>query len=614
MEQNTKRIGAASQAAIRKPAPTPHRNSKQKPRIEEASSPLPDDAALVRQAETLLSQYKQGKQALEKRIIDNELWFRQRHWDVSGRSRNPGDPEPVSGWLFNSLANKHADAMDSLPGLTVLPREEGDKHDAAVLSDVLPVVLEQNDYEQVYSDMWWYKLRSGTGVTGVFWDPAKQGGLGDITIRSLDLLNLFWEPGISDLQDSRNLFYISLHDGDLLKAQYPQLAEASASPASPVAMAEYVRDESIDRSGKMLMVDWYYKRWQNGRMVLHLCKICSGCVLFCSEREPAFQNGYYHHGQYPFVLDTLFPIPDSPVGFGFIDVCKSPQVYIDRLDQALLKNTIIGARPRWFIKGDGMINEEEYADVSNDFVHFAGSGNPQESILQVQVPQLNPYAIAMRQAKIDELKEVSGNRDFSQGATAGGVTAFSAIQMLRESGSKLSRDMIASAYRAFAQVGYLCIDLMRQFYDAPRTFRISGAQGETAFATFSGRQIASKLTSDGFMTSSRTPVFDIRVIARHNDPYSSILQNERAQVLYQMGFFAPQMAEQALLALDMMDFEGIDRVRARISQSVGLRQHNQQLEQLSMAMAEELDRLSGQSKYAPMLRQILLQAPALEGR
>lgn len=577
---------------------------------KQPSPAMPSDEALVQKALELLSRYKQGKQALEKRIIDNELWFRQRHWDVTGHSRNPEDPEPVSGWLFNSLANKHADAMDSLPGLTVLPREESDKHAADILSDVLPVVLEQNQYEQVYSDMWWYKLRSGTGVTGVFWDPAKHGGLGDITVRSLDLLNLFWEPGVSDLQDSRNLFYISLHDGDLLRAQYPQLNNAPSAPAAPITVAEYVRDESLDHSGKLLMVDWYYKRWQNGRMVLHLCKICAGCVLFCSEREPAFADGYYHHGKYPFVLDTLFPIPDSPAGFGFIDVCKSPQVYIDRLDQALLKNTVIGARPRWFIKGDGMINEEEYADVSNDFVHFAGSGNPQESILQVQVPQLNPYAVTMRQAKIEELKEVSGNRDFSQGATAGGVTAFSAIQMLRESGSKLSRDMIASAYRAFAQVGYLCIDLMRQFYDAPRTFRICASHGETAFASFSGRQIASRTSSDGFMTSSRTPVFDIRVVARHGDPYSGLLQNERAQALYQMGFFAPQMADQALLALDLMNFEGIDRVRARISQSATNQRQTRELTRLALAMAEQLDRLGGQNRYTPMLRQLLGQQPA----
>ena len=65
-----------------------------------------------------------------------------------------------------------------LPGTNVLPRAADDEATARALSSVLPVVLEQADYEQVYSDCWWRKLKQGTGVTGVFWDPAARGGVG----------------------------------------------------------------------------------------------------------------------------------------------------------------------------------------------------------------------------------------------------------------------------------------------------------------------------------------------------------------------------------------------------------------------------------------------------
>lgn len=562
---------------------------------------------LVRRAEELLQEYKAGKQALERRIIDNEQWFRQRHWDLAGHSKNPGDPEPASGWLFNALANKHADAMDNFPTLAVLPREAADAQDANILSDVLPVVLEQNDYEQVYSDMWWYKLRSGTGVTGVFWDSSKLNGLGDIAVKSLDLLNLFWEPGVSDIQDSPNLFYVTLHNADSMREAYPdKLSDADAGSYNGlqgVTIGDYVQDEQLDKSKKLLVIDWYHKQRVENRTVLHFRKICAGKVLFDSETDPAYAGGFYDHGKYPFVLDTLFPIPNSPAGFGYIETCKSAQVYIDKLDQALLKNTIMGARPRHWLKNDGMVNEDEYADWSKDFVHFNGNGNPQDSVQPIQIPPLNGYAATMREAKVAELKEISGNRDFSQGGTAGGVTAFSAIQALKESGSKLSRDMIASSYRAFAHVGELCIELMRQFYQEPRMFRITGSSGETRFSSFGGAQIAPKPTGDAFMTGTRVPVFDIRVIAQKSDPFNSAVQNERAQTLYQMGFFNPQMADQALMALEMMDFEGIDRIKSKISENGMLSQRIQQMTQLALAMAQKIDDADG-TDYAAQIAAI----------
>lgn len=120
----------------------------------------------VLQAAQTLREYKNGKSALERRIVANEQWWKLRHW----QQMNLHDPretvEPVSAWLFNTILNKHADAMDNRPEPVVLPREEGDRGAAETLSQVLPVILEQGGMEQLYSDMWWYKLKAGTGQRG----------------------------------------------------------------------------------------------------------------------------------------------------------------------------------------------------------------------------------------------------------------------------------------------------------------------------------------------------------------------------------------------------------------------------------------------------------------
>ena len=167
---------------------------------------LPVGEAQVAEAMQTLQRYKAGKAALDKRIVDNELWFRMGHWKNYQNPMMPGKAQPSSGWLFNSIANKHADAMDNYPEPNVLPREADDEDTARALSSVLPVVLEQADYEQVYSDCWWRKLKQGTGVTGIFWDPAMRGGIGDIAVRSVNLLMLYWEPGVADIQASPDFF------------------------------------------------------------------------------------------------------------------------------------------------------------------------------------------------------------------------------------------------------------------------------------------------------------------------------------------------------------------------------------------------------------------------
>lgn len=562
----------------------------------------------VREAEMILQKYKSGKAQLEARIVENEQWYKLRHDEfVRGKSPNPGDPRPTSAWLFNCIANKHADAMDNYPEPNVLPREEGDKSDAEILTDILPVILEQNDFEQTYSDVWWYKLKTGTGVYGIFWDTKKNNGLGDIDVRELDLLNMFWEPGITDIQKSRNLFTVELVDHDLLEEQYPSLKNKLSAPT--IDVAKYIYDDTVDTSDKAAVVDWYYKVQRNGKDVLHYCKFCNGEVLYASENDEEYaERGFYDHGKYPVVFDTLFPEAGTPAGFGYIDICKSPQLYIDKLDQVILKHSIMASRQRYWVRQDGSVNEEEFADWNKDFVHYNGSGNPAENIIPMVVPELPDIYVSVRNVKVDELKETSGNRDFSQGGTSSGVTAASAIAALQEAGSKLSRDMIKSSYRAFVQINYFCIELMRQFYAENRWFRVIGQQGQMEFVQFTGRQIAAKPQGSdfGLDLGYRVPIFDIEVTAQKASPFSTTAQNERAKELYSLGFFRPDLADQALACLDMMSFDGIEQVRQNISKNSTLYQQVQQLQQLVAAMSQRLDMTQG-TQYTQQVAQMIGQ-------
>ena len=552
----------------------------------------------VAKAAQVLQQYKSGKAALDSRIVDNELWFRMRHWKNYKNKMMEDKPTPASGWLFNSIANKHADAMDNYPEPNVLPRAADDEKTAKVLSKVLPVVLEQADYEQAYSDTWWRKLKQGTGVKGIFWDPTKRSGIGDIAIKSMDILMLYWEPGVMDIQESPNLFSLSLEDNDQLKAKWPQM---DGHTGSTLEVAKYIHDENISTADKSVVVDWYYKKARpEGQPLLHYCKFCNGVVLYASENDPQYADrGFYDHGQYPFVFDPLFMEEDSPAGFGYIDVMKDTQTAIDEMNHAMDENIKLAAKPRFLLSDAAGVNEEELADWSKDIVHVAG-GIRDGILSPLQTAGLQGNCISYRDARVSELKEISGNRDVSQGGTTSGLTAASAIAALQEAGSKLSRDMLKSAYRAFAKECYLIIELMRQFYDEERVYRITGPTGQTEFVPFSGQALRPQPVGmvGGVELGAHEPVFDITVSAAKKSTFNRLSQNETAKECYQLGFFAPANADAALAALDMMDFEGIEKVRERVQQNGTLYQQLQQAMEQVQKMAGLLDQMTGSNMSA----------------
>lgn len=519
----------------------------------------------IREANNTLQKYKQGKANLEQRIIDNEQWYKLRHWECMRDKKQ--QVQPTSAWLFNSLANKHADAMDNFPSPNILPREEGDKGEAEMLSSIIPVILEQNDFEETYDNVQDYRLKSGTGVYGIFWDNEKMNGLGDISILKADLINLFWEPGITDIQRSRHLFHVELADNDLLEQEYPQLRGKLSS--SSIDLSKYVYDDTVDTSTKSAVVDWYYKKRQNGRNVLHYCKYVNDVVLFATENDPEMaERGWYDHGMYPFVFDPLFSMEGTPCGFGYIDVGKDTQAYIDRANQAIMQNMLANAKPRHFIRSDGSVNEAEYADTTKDFIHVDGSLG-QDSILPVQGKPLNNVYIEVLHDKIDELKETTGNRDISTGGTTSGVTAASAIAAMQEAGSKLSRDNNKASYRAFRKVVLMVIELIRQFYDLPRCFRIMGENGTARFVEYSNANLQPQMQGMemGVDMGYRLPLFDVEITAQKASPYSKMSQNELALQFFGAGFFNPQMSDQALACLEMMDFDRKQGIMQRIAQN-----------------------------------------------
>lgn len=540
------------------------------------------------EAEKLLMRYKTGKASVDRRIINSQDWWKLRNWSQIENERGTKGSQAhksATAWLWNCISGKHADAMDSYPEPIILPRMEEDKAEAKILSEIIPVVLQINGFEETYSECNWQKMLEGTGAYHIGWDKTKMNGIGDISITKVNMLNLFWEPGITDIQDSENLFYIRIENNDRLEQQYPQLKGKLGN--AYLKPAEYRRDDNIPIDNKSVVVDWYYHSWYGPKKVLHFCQFVNEEVLYSTE-DSGQMEGLYADGDYPFELDPLFPVEGSPAGYGYIDIGKDCQTDIDTINQAMVLNAVVTSTPRYFIQSDGGINEEEFSDWSKPFVHtnqMLGDNN----IRAVDSKGIQGNALDMLARKIDELKFITGNTDVDNGGTPSGVTAASAIAALQERSGRTSKDSTRAGYRCYSRIVNKVIERIRQFYDIPRQFRILGANAQEQFIEYNNAKLQDQMIMGGvgMEPGLRKPVFDIDVRAQRETAYTKVAQNELAIQMLNLGVFNPQMTDQSLMMLDMMDFPGKDELMQKVESLGTIQQALMQVGQIALALAQK---------------------------
>ena len=554
------------------------------------------------EANAVLKKYKAAKTQYEQRLYEDDKWWRGHAWDTMREQGNANAPKRTTKWLVNVILGKHADLMDAFPEPVILPREKGDEQEAKKLTSILPVILEQNSFEDVYSQQAWEKSKHGTGCYAVYWDSGKLNGLGDISICGVDMMNLYWEPGIEDIQQSEHVFLVSAQDIRQLRQRYPQLQDKNLN--SELTLKQYETESKNTREEKALVIDWYYHTYEGGQKRLQYCKYVGLNVLYASEDDPqTAQTGWYADGDYPFVLDVLYPQKESPAGWGFIDLGRDTQEEIDLLSYAIQINARAGAIPRYFRKRDSAINLEQFMDFTDPIIEVEG-GLGEADMLPVQHYTLDSNYKAILDSKVDELKQTCGNQDVTNGIT-GGVTAASGIAALQESASRNSRDANRGTYRAYSRILELVIERIRQFYDVQRTFRILGEQGAYEYVQMDNSGLAMQPNEPvaGMPMGWRKPVFDIEVSAQKQNAYSKISQNELALQLLNAGVFNPQLVDQSMLLLKMMDFKGKDEIIRDLEQMQTMQQQLAQWQQLALALAQRVDQALAQRMAADIVGQ-----------
>lgn len=354
----------------------------------------------------LFNEYRNAYAAEWERLDRCERIYRGEHWlDVPLQEEN--EPRPVTPVIQSTIENVRADLMDQMPEAVVL--SDGPGHERA--AEMLTAVLRENHrlgrFDREYSLLLHDLLVGGYMVQETGYDPEAAGGLGAAFLRAVDTHTILFDPLCTDIQDSRAIFKFAPYPREWFEARYPREALNMREDEN---RALRIEDNYLVRSnGEMLLLIECWQREYDadaGCYRVHMCKLAGRQLLEDSRKTKP--EGYFAHGQYPFVVTPLFLRKGTALGYGFVDMFETQQRYADKLDQIILKNALMASHNKLLVTGASGFDPDDLRDWSKE-VH---RGENLNGVTWFPTAPLPGYLLNYGQSIRQSIREESGSNDF----------------------------------------------------------------------------------------------------------------------------------------------------------------------------------------------------------
>ena len=507
---------------------------------------------------TLFDEYRNAYGPEWQRLERCERIYRGDHWhDVP--ETDAGEPRPVTPVIQSTIENVRADLMDQYPQAVIT----ADSPEYAEAAELLSAVIGENHtrmgYAKEYAKLTHDLLVGGYMVQEVGFDPNLNGGMGGAFLRQVDPRSIMFDPLCADIGDSRAVFKFAAHPREWFKQRYPHKERDMDSDS---LLLKPVRDSllSVSDGDSIMLIECWQREYdpETGSFAVHMKKMAGGVLL--EDSRTAKPEGCYRHGQYPFVITSLYPRRGSCLGFGLVDMFENQQLYSDKLDQIVLKNALMASHNKLLVTGASGFDVDDLRDWSKE-VH---RGENLNGVTWFSTAPLPGYILDYIRAMRNGIKEESGANDFSRGMASGGVTAASAIAALQEMSSKRSRMAARSIHDAFEQAVRQEIEIEREFCIFPRSVKTKGGRG-----MFTGKDLV-KISELG----NELPLeFVVSVKVQRENRFSVAAHNELMLTMLKAGMITPDVA------LEMMNFDGKEQVQSLMAKKLEEAREQQEAEE-----------------------------------
>ena len=493
--------------------------------------------------------------------------------------------------LKSTFNNCVADQMDNVMEAKMLPELPEFQELVDDINDVVGYIYELNNYPQLYRMRVQDYLSTGTAITQIMWDDDMNGGKGDIAFIRVPVEQFLWDPAEANIQDSRAVMKVSWHPLSWYEQHYPgKVQYINADEHSANAVGEQDNQEELGADeAKAMMIEYWWRTYDEDthRHEINMCRCAGGCLLENFEKV-------YAHGLYPFVLDVYTEIEGLPVGEGLVMELAPMMRYVNRYAHYMDINIRAAAKIRMLVNRGANIDTRDLANWDNDII--GGDRIDEQAVRFMQSPPLTNLALNQMYQMQTDIKQDSGQNQFTRGETTGGVTAATAISALQEAGGKQARMRTETLKFGFKRITEQVLWLISEFYDDKRMILITGRDEDVQPSQRVVDARAARLMGREH-GSVPPPPYTVRIQVQRRSPNAISDQNNLIIDAYKMsaeaGQLFPLSALFRLLNIDAKDrmlpvIESVEHYTETLNTTL---QQNQRLNETVKQQAQTIEAL-----------------------
>lgn len=394
-------------------------------------------------------------------FLDNQYveWSAESN-SLRGIPRKKGEqaqPRPVANKIMHFVVKQHAAALKDRPQPDVLPASEDpiDISMASVAGSYLKWLgqPEVADIDGELSDAVLWALAGGEAYLKWTYDAAEKRP----DIMSCSPLEIYIDPYAKRWRNVRYIIHEQYMDVKQIKEMYGVEVQPTSISKTDLEKAALLRDMGMAPvlEGALVNELWVKpgvdSRWPEGLF----------CVWSGKDILVAPRSFPYAHKQLPFTIIGAIPRPGSPHTTCTVKYLRSPQMELNKYHAQRIMVRTAFSNPKWWIPEE--LELEAPPDDSANQILRGNSNNGQykPEIIQPTIFPENSDGGWIR----EEMMDVAGQHQVSNGEVPGRVEAAQAIEMLQNTDDSHLAELRRSIKAALGVGCWQALMLTKQYKD-----------------------------------------------------------------------------------------------------------------------------------------------------
>lgn len=314
--------------------------------------------------------------------------------------------------------------------------------------------------------------------------------MGEMIVKAVGPFQVIWDFSTNFFDDAKWCIYSEVYDVEEVYRRWGVhvLPEQNVIPG----VIENRMMGRMDLTGKLK------------ERPIHAQKLCEVHQMWVKPGHPKFPEGLcfvftkdcivketkyeYGHGELPIHMMSHIALPTSQQAMSILQQLRGPVLELSKTKSQLLENRNLMANPPWLIAKQLQVTKEiqNRPGLRIEFNYMPNVPPPKP----VEMPEMPKYVSELVEGLKEDIREISGQGETSQGKVPPGARSGVAIAYLQEEDDTRLGTTVQELEETMEGVAYQQLRIMAEKYDTPRTVNIYRVSGEPEVFDFVGTMLS----------------------------------------------------------------------------------------------------------------------------